>query len=133
MCIGALEALMKRKDRMKLSLPSNWWKDFFGSQLFHFVKCSFPVTITRNEFLSTPTKSTLSFVATNRRSSCHFAVARKKKSITSISSFSHFPSHARSTLKSFFFFYHCLLSTIVDKQKRNCNGICYLLTLHGCS
>jgi hypothetical protein len=28
---------------------------------------------------------------------------------------SHFPSHARPTLKSFF--YHCLLSTIVDKQK----------------
>jgi hypothetical protein len=33
----------------------------------------------------------------------------------SISSFPNVPSHARPTLKSFF--YHCLLSTIGDKQK----------------
>jgi hypothetical protein len=45
--VAAVEEHRKKgKDRMKLSLSitKNWWKNWFGSQLFHFVKFSFSVT-----------------------------------------------------------------------------------------
>jgi hypothetical protein len=42
MCVGALEALMKRKDRMKLSLPPKLVERLFWVPVISFCKVFIP-------------------------------------------------------------------------------------------